>query len=699
MQAIPRQSSHVSIRSVPVAIYTRVSTLHQVGGRFDSCESQAAICREYIRKHAHEGWYEVACHTDAAYSGGSMNRPGIQALKRQLAAGEVKVVLIFKLERVLRSTDEWGPFRAFLQQHGCRLVSTTEDLSEETPSGRLKNNLLVSVAEYERLNTAEKVRAKLAELTKRGIWNCGLVPYGFNYDSEAKTLHVHPQEAPVVRRIFEEAAMLVSLTTIANALNEEGRRTRDRVFKRRDQSLVNVGGKRFRSDSLRRIVQNPIYSGRLRFHGEEFPGNHEALVSRELWEQANAAIAQTLQPARCFLQARDKNFHLLKGLAYCAHCGQAMIPTASGKRDLDGKLYRYYTCCHAHKERADSFCRVRSVPAGLLESAVVQFIGAIGRHPELVQGALETARTGKKVDRAQLRERHRIIDGSLQQTQQRLQNFLAVIAAGGADALGDELQGKASALKEEKQRLLVERETIRQQLLACEQPKFDAERILHALGRFEAMFPCLSQAEQKELVALCFNRVEIRDRPPVGGQPRGLQTLELRLGIPVARLVEGMEERVIVRRRADSPSPLAQRPITLVIRVALWARRQPPTATILAPFHEEVMLPASETPGPNPEEKLLHPLERAREWQRQLSRNPRLTQAMLARKTGVTAATITYHLRLLDLVPEIQEFLTGLKSKKSLRRFSLRRMKALATLDHAAQRKAFAAMQGTVSSR
>jgi len=136
-----------------------------------------------------------------------------------------------------------------------------------------------------------------------------------------------------------------------------------------------------------------------------------------------------------------------------------------------------------------------------------------------------------------------------------------------------------------------------------------------------------------------------------------------------------------------------------VIRVALWARRQPPTATILAPFHEEVVLPASETPGPNPEEKLLHPLERAREWQRLLSRNPRLTQAMLARKAGVTAATITYHLRLLDLAPEIQEFLTGLKSQKSLRRFSLRRMKALATLDHAAQRKAFAAMQGTVSSR
>jgi DNA invertase Pin-like site-specific DNA recombinase len=91
------------------------------------------------------------------YFGSSMNRPGIRALMRQIEAGEITIGLIFKLERVLRSTDEWGPFRSFLQKHGCRLMSPTEGLSEETPSGRLKNSLMMSVAEHERLNTAEKI--------------------------------------------------------------------------------------------------------------------------------------------------------------------------------------------------------------------------------------------------------------------------------------------------------------------------------------------------------------------------------------------------------------------------------------------------------------------------------------------------------------------------------------------------------------
>jgi len=119
--------------------YTRVSTLHQVGGRFDACESQAAICRDTIKKRVHEGWTQFSCHTDAVYSGDSMNRTGLQALMRQIEAGEVKVVLIFKFEQLLRNTDGWAPFRSFLARPSCRLVSTSEDLSGQATSGRLRN--------------------------------------------------------------------------------------------------------------------------------------------------------------------------------------------------------------------------------------------------------------------------------------------------------------------------------------------------------------------------------------------------------------------------------------------------------------------------------------------------------------------------------------------------------------------------------
>ena len=188
MPAIPSSSSRPRACTVPVAIYSRFSTANQVGGRFDSCESQAAVCRDFIAKHAHDGWFEVACFSDPAYSGSPMNRPGIRVLMRQIEAGEIKIVLIFELERVLRSTDEWGPFRSFLQQRGCRLVSPTGDLSDETTSGRLRNNLMLSVAEYERLNTAEKICIKLNEQAKRGFWTVGQVPFGYVYDETLQGL-------------------------------------------------------------------------------------------------------------------------------------------------------------------------------------------------------------------------------------------------------------------------------------------------------------------------------------------------------------------------------------------------------------------------------------------------------------------------------------------------------------------------------
>ncbi len=124
----------------------------------------------------------------------------------------MQVVLIYKFERVLRSTDEWGPFRAFLQKHRCKLVSPTEDLTDESPSGRLKNNLLMSVAEYERLNTAEKIRIKLNE--QANYWREHL--------ADAPSLHNLP-ENPMTALMSDPARVVVFalVVMLAGGVREE----------------------------------------------------------------------------------------------------------------------------------------------------------------------------------------------------------------------------------------------------------------------------------------------------------------------------------------------------------------------------------------------------------------------------------------------------------------------------------------------
>ena len=690
MTKIQAAATPVATGSVPVGIYARVSTFNQVGGRFDSCESQVVICRDYLAKHATtQGWHEFISLTDAAYSGASMNRPGMQALMRNIEAGAIKVVLIFKLERVLRSTHEWAPFRAFLRKHGCRLVSATEDLSEETPSGRLKNNIVMSVNEYERDNTSEKIHLKLVEQAKRGMWTGGNIPYGYSYDADLQGLKPLPEEAAVLRRIFEQAAQLVTLTDIANALNDAGVRTRARVQQGRDGTRRDIGLKRFRTDILRRLIQRPLYAGRVRMHGIEYPGQHEAIVSPDLWERANAAIAKALQPARCRLRARDKHFHVLKGIALCGCCGRAMIPNASGKRNAAGQIYRYYTCGLSHKERADARCAVKHVSASALETAVLGFLAQCSEHPDVLQATLDSSQQRHAGERVPLRTRLSELDRIVADLNQQLRHCAQAVARGGLDCLADALREEAAALAEQKQTLLVEREQTRQDLAACEGKILDPERVRRSLVRFGEILPTLTPEQQRDLVLLFLEKVEVRPaaKPAVDPDTRHL---ELRFKVRVERLIEGMEERLVIDAgdRGTVSSAQAARPFLLTAEVALT---QAGGVAVLAPFARTLTVAkrAAQRPAPAP---VQHPLHRARAWQRRLATEPGLNRVKLAAAEGLTPGAITHHMKLLQLAPAIQERLLNMTTRSDLHLYSLNRMKAMAELPEEEQLRRFTAI-------
>lgn len=667
MKAIPAQPA--SLRLVPVAIYTRVSTLDQVGGRFDSCESQEALCREHVQKHAAEGWHISGVFSDPAYSGGTLRRPGMQALMRHIESGAAKVVLIFKFERVLRSTDDWVPFRAFLRKHHCRLESPTENLSDETATERFHNNLRANLAQYERDNTSDKVRIKMLEQAKRGLWNAGQVPYGYDYNKETQTLHPNPTDSLIVRRIFESAAKLVPLTDLANTLNAEGLRTRQRIFKRRDGTAEQVGGRRFRTDVLRKIICNPIYTGVVRFHGEEYPGKHPALITRDLFERAAAAVSERVAPPSR-LQSRDKHHHLLKGLVFCGCCQRAMIPDASGNRDPSGRVYRYYTCGQTHKEKADSPCPIRRVQANALEHAIIAQIGELVRHPDIIRSASETTHTHTAAVRTRfLRDQARNAR-ELSSVTTKLGHCIDLLASTGAELLTEELRERISTLKADKQRLLVERERLRQELEACNRDALEASRIHHALTRFHEILPNLDRSEQKELMGLCIAQIEIHPSTKPDHDPH--RDLNVRIRFPAAQLVGSMESSVIVRSRTPPQPPLRDRPLVIDTQVVLTA---PP--------------PEKKTPSEKPTPSFRHPIHRALSWHRLLEKHPELSHAEFARKHGISAPTLSRHLQLLQLVPEIRDRLLALRTAIEARHCSLNRLVPLSTLSPDQQLRKF----------
>lgn len=684
---------------VPVVIYARVSTDKQVGGRFDSCESQTAVCREVLRQHAAEGWYEVAALTDAAYSGGTMNRPGIQKLKRMIEAGEVKVVLIFKLERLSRNIDEWGPFRAFLEQHDCKLVSATEDISEEEPEGRLKNNIVMSVNDFDRRNIAKKTRIKMREQARRGFWNGGVVPYGYAYDKNTQTLQPHPTEAPIVRRIFEEAAKLVSLTDLANQLNAEGHRTKVRVNYRRDGSERTVGGRMFRSDGLRLFLRNPLYRAAVKFESQEFAAQHAALVPAELWEKANAATSVTEPRPSYEFRESDVHNHLLKGLAWCGGCGRALVPNDSGKKTKSGVKYRYYTCSLVMREPLATPCTVGRLSADALEAAVVSLLGELGQHPTIVTRMIAASQEAKRGDRGALRAELDELKAALANVDGKLRNCADAIVKGGVEALGEALTRRAEELRIERQGLLTQQERRRQELALCDATVLEEKRIAEGLRNLGKTLSNLPPAEQKELVRLFVERVDVRR--PVGKLPKATtavvapRILEIGVKLHLPELVRSVAE---AKAGTQTTSHIAARGLRFEAQVD-FSNAKFGEISLVAPFQRAVRVEARVRTVPVSKPPIVHPIVRAMEWQQLLAEGVVPHRLALAQKMGCTPGAVTKVLRLTKLVPEIQQHLIRLKTRAELWHFSLTRMGILAMLPSELQLPAFEKMKRSFARR
>lgn len=500
-------------KQVRVAITTRVSTDDQARGDYSSLKSQNDICEHYVSIHAEQGWVVTHYFEDAGYSGKDMKRPGIQRLLAEVRAGNVDVVIAYKIDRISRYLPDFYDFWRVLDSHGVNFVSATQQFDTSTPMGMLMLNMLLSFAQFEREMIAERTHDKLAERAKRGKWNGGWVPLGYAYDKASKVLQPHPEEADLLEDIFKLALKLQNATKVANALNEAGRRTRQRVLVRGDGTQRIVGEKRFREDRIKAIVANPIYKGVISHDDKEYPSEHPALVPAQLWAQANAAI-NSAGRERADLQERDKHYHLLKGILRCGHCGTSLTPYPSGKKDKDGNPYLYYTCTHVTKDGSDAECPLRSIPARPFEELIVGYLGEIGRHPEVIASALKASNEEKTKSLRPLRSKLAEMDKRIRHLSCEIQNCVDTAKSKGAKHIGDELLAEGDKLSEEKRGLESARERLKVDINYRESVVADEKVLAGALVQFEKVITKLDPEEQKELVRLIIREISVKQFDP-----------------------------------------------------------------------------------------------------------------------------------------------------------------------------------------
>jgi DNA invertase Pin-like site-specific DNA recombinase len=161
------------------AIYTRKSSEEGLEQDFNSLDAQRDACASFIRSQAGLGWILTdRTYEDGGISGGTMDRPGLQALLADVKAGRINVVVVYKIDRLTRSLADFVRMVEVFDANEVSFVSVTQQFNTTTSMGRLTLNVLLSFAQFEREVTAERIRDKIAASKRKGLWMGGVVPRG-----------------------------------------------------------------------------------------------------------------------------------------------------------------------------------------------------------------------------------------------------------------------------------------------------------------------------------------------------------------------------------------------------------------------------------------------------------------------------------------------------------------------------------------
>ncbi|HEV3166126.1 MAG TPA: recombinase family protein, partial [Isosphaeraceae bacterium] len=347
------------------AIYTRKSTEHNLDLAFNSLDAQREACEAYIKSQAHEGWRLIPDHyDDGGLSGASLDRPALLGLLRDVGAGKIDVVVVYKVDRLTRSLADFAKLVDLFDQHGVSFVSVTQSFNTTSSMGRLTLNVLLSFAQFEREVIGERVRDKIAASKRKGIWVGGPVPLG--YASIDKKLVVVPEEAATVRAIFDRYLELGSIGALAEDLDRRGIRTKAR---RGTDGRV-IGGIRFGVGPLAYLLKNRFYIGEVVYGGEVHRGEQEPILDRALFEAVQPKLAANAVDRQVRLKGSPA---ILTGRIFDDR-GNRMSPTHTNKL---GVRYRYYVSHAVLQKRKAETGSVARVPAPEIESLV---LGAVRKH-------------------------------------------------------------------------------------------------------------------------------------------------------------------------------------------------------------------------------------------------------------------------------------------------------------------------------
>lgn len=347
------------MKQIRCVIYTRKSSEEGLEQDFNSLDAQREACAAYILSQASEGWVQSPDrYDDGGLSGGTLERPGLKRLLADVADGKIDIIVVYKVDRLTRSLLDFSKLVEAFDKAGTSFVSVTQSFNTTTSMGRLTLNMLLSFAQFEREVTAERIRDKIAASKAKGMWMGGIPPLG--YEPNGRSLKIVEAHAEIVRGIFDRYLRLGNVRHVAAELARDGIVSPVRI---KAKSGVRFGGVPLSRGQIYGILKCPTYVGEVHHKGQVYPGSHDAVVTRDVWEQVQKVLATNLRGRRSGVGAEKPS--LLAGKLVDA-AGIPLIPVHACK----GKVrYRYYVSRELQHGTATIGMRI---PARAIETAVVE---------------------------------------------------------------------------------------------------------------------------------------------------------------------------------------------------------------------------------------------------------------------------------------------------------------------------------------
>ena len=374
---------------VRCAIYTRKSSEEGLEQSFNSLDAQREACQAFVLSQRQEGWRVLPNrYDDGGYSGGTMERPGLQRLMKDVEDHKVDTIVVYKVDRLTRSLADFAKIVEALDARGVSFVSVTQQFNTTSSMGRLTLNVLLSFAQFEREVTGERIRDKIAASKKKGLWMGGAVPLG--YETKERKLIVIPDEAKVVTNIYKLYLKLGCVSKLKAHLDREGVKSKIRV----SASGRRSGANDYARGALYRILQNRIYLGKIPHRDQTYEGDHEAIVPMALWDKVQAKLSSDHQGRRNGVKAITPS--LLTGLLKDPQ-GKGFTPCHTAK---NGKRYHYYYVPQPASKVDKSNRKVSRVPAHQIESLVLSRLQSfLGSDNDLIDELRLADTSGREIQK------------------------------------------------------------------------------------------------------------------------------------------------------------------------------------------------------------------------------------------------------------------------------------------------------------